>query len=59
MEEYGNRIDDRRAGCYSSEDIHRALFEKVPEPRTLEDLEQGIRQYMKARHTRRVDFILD
>lgn len=51
-EEDGERIVVRRAGRYSSEDVHQALFEKAPEPRTLEDLKQGISRYMKARHAR-------
>jgi len=51
-EEDGGRIVVRRAGRYSSEDIHQALFEEAPEPRTLEDLKQGISRYMKTRHAR-------
>ena len=51
-EEDGERIVVRRAGRYSSEDIHQALFEEAPEPRTLEDLKQGISRYMKTRHAR-------
>jgi hypothetical protein len=52
MEEYGEKIVDRRAVRYSSEDIHQALFEKVPEPRTLKDIKQGIPRYIEARHAR-------
>jgi AbrB family looped-hinge helix DNA binding protein len=51
-EEDGEKIVVRRAGRYSSEDIHQALFEKAPEPRTLEELKQGIPRYMKTRHAR-------
>jgi AbrB family looped-hinge helix DNA binding protein len=51
-EEDGERIVVRRAGRYSSEDIHQALFEEAPEPRTLEDLKQGISRYIKTRHAR-------
>jgi AbrB family looped-hinge helix DNA binding protein len=51
-DEDGERIVVRRAGRYSSEDVHQALFEKAPEPRTLEDLKQGIPRYVKTRHAR-------
>lgn len=52
-EEEGERIVVRRAGRYSSEDVHRALFEETPEPRTLEELREGIGQSVKSRHARR------
>jgi AbrB family looped-hinge helix DNA binding protein len=52
-EEDGERIVVRRAGRYSSEDVHRALFKETPEPRTLEELKEGVRQYVKGRHARR------
>jgi hypothetical protein len=38
-----------RTGRYTSEDVHKALFEIAPEPRTLEELKAGIRQYIKTR----------
>jgi hypothetical protein len=38
---------------YSSEDIHRVLFPDSPQPRTLEQLREGVRQYVKIRHARR------
>ena len=52
-EEDGERIVIRRAGRYSSEDVHQALFEKPPAPRTLDELKEGVRQYVKGRHARR------
>jgi AbrB family looped-hinge helix DNA binding protein len=52
-EEEGEKIVVRRAGRYTSEDVHRALFPEEPEPRTLEELEEGVRRYVKARHARR------
>jgi AbrB family looped-hinge helix DNA binding protein len=52
-EEDGERIVIRRSGRYSSEDVHRALFEKDPEPRTLDELKKGIGEYVKGRHARR------
>lgn len=52
-EEEGEKIVVRRAGRYTSEDVHRALFETAPEPHTLEELKQGVSQYVKTRHARR------
>jgi AbrB family looped-hinge helix DNA binding protein len=52
-EEEGEKIVVRRAGRYSSEDLHRALFDETPEPRTLDELKEGVRQYIKTRHARR------
>ncbi len=49
----GGRIVVRRAGRFSSEDIHRALFAKTPRKRTLRELKQGPRRYVRARHARR------
>lgn len=44
----------RRSGKYTSEDIHRALFpEGPPRTRTLDEIEEGIRQYMRKKHARR------
>ena len=49
----GDRVIVRKAGRYSSEDIHRALFSKVPPRRTLDQLRAGITHYMKKRHASR------
>jgi len=51
--EEGDRIIVRKAGRYSSEDIHRALFSKAPRRRTLDELKAGIGQNMKKRHAGR------
>jgi AbrB family looped-hinge helix DNA binding protein len=48
----GGRIVVRRAGRYSSEDIHRALFAKAPGKRTLRELKEGPGRYVRARHAR-------
>ena len=52
-EEEGERIVVRRAGRFSSEDLHQVLFEVAPEPRTLAELKEGVRKYVKSRHARR------
>ena len=52
--ERGGAIVVSRAGRYSSEDVHRALVPRgAPEPRTLEQLKEGIRRYTQKRHARR------
>jgi AbrB family looped-hinge helix DNA binding protein len=52
-DEDGEKIVVRRVGRYTSEDVHRALFPKLPKPRTLEEMKEGVRRYMKGRYTRR------
>jgi antitoxin PrlF len=48
--EEGEKVVVCRAGRYTSEDIHRALFPKrTPKPRTIEELKAGIGRYVKAR----------
>ena len=52
-EEDGNRIVVRRAGRFSSEDIHQALFgTKELKPRGIGDLKAGIRSYVRKRYAR-------
>ena len=43
----------RRAGRHTSAELHRALFSKEPRPRSLQELKEGIRDHVKARHARR------
>jgi len=52
-EQDGEKIVVRRASRFTSEDVHRALFEEAPEPKTLEELKDGVRRYVKSRHARR------
>ncbi len=51
-EQEGEKFLVRRAGRYSSEDLHHALFDAPPESRTLEEMKEGIRTYIKKRHAR-------
>ena len=47
-EEEGNKMVVRRAGRFSSEDIHQALFgAKAPQPRSLSELKEGVRRYAR------------
>lgn len=53
-DEQGDTIVVRRSGRYTSEDVHRALFpQAAPQPRTLEELKEGPRRYVRGRHARR------
>lgn len=45
----GEQIVVRRAGRFSSEDVHRLVFAAPPTPRTLEDLREGVRRYIRKR----------
>jgi AbrB family looped-hinge helix DNA binding protein len=49
----GERLVLRRVGRYTSTDIHRALFPTSPRSRSLAELKQGVRQYVRRRHARR------
>jgi len=52
-EEDGNKIVVRRAGRFSSEDIHRALFgRRTPAKRSIAELKDGIRRYARKRYAR-------
>jgi AbrB family looped-hinge helix DNA binding protein len=53
-DEEGEKIVVRRAGRYTSEDVHRAVFPQAPKTRCgLEDLKEGIRRHVRGRHARR------
>ena len=52
-EDDGDRIVVRRAARFTSEEIHRALFESPPKPRSLGDLKEGIRKHVRRKHARR------
>jgi hypothetical protein len=53
-DEKGKAILVRRAGRYSSADIHQELFpEKVPHNRSIEEMKEGIRRHARKRYARR------
>jgi AbrB family looped-hinge helix DNA binding protein len=53
-DEEGDKIVVRRAGLYSFADIRKALFgSKKPKARTVEEMDEGIRNYMRKRYARR------
>jgi antitoxin PrlF len=49
----GDRVVVRRAGRYTSEDVHRALFgDKKPKAKSLRELQDGIGEYARRRYAR-------
>lgn len=53
-DEANGAIVVRRAGRYSSAEVHRALFPKgAPRPRTVEELKAGVRRHARRKHARR------
>jgi AbrB family looped-hinge helix DNA binding protein len=52
-DECGGNIVVRRSAQFSSEDIRRALFPKgAPQPRSVEEMKEGIRKYVRGRYAR-------
>ena len=51
--ERGDEVIVRRASKYSSLDIQKAVFAKPPARRSVEDMDEGIRAYMRRTHARR------
>ena len=52
-EEEDNRIVVRRAGRFTSQDIHRAVFgNRPPVKHTLAEMKDGIRSYVRKRYAR-------
>ena len=52
-EEEDGRIVVRRAGSFSSEDIHQALFgARKLKSKSLAELKEGIRRYVRKRYAR-------
>lgn len=49
--EEDGHIVARRAARFTSEDIHRAIFEDSPAPRTLAELRRGVQEYVKSRRS--------
>jgi bifunctional DNA-binding transcriptional regulator/antitoxin component of YhaV-PrlF toxin-antitoxin module len=52
-EDDGGKVVVRRAGRYSSEEIHRALFgARTPVTHSSDELKEGIRRYARKRYAR-------
>jgi AbrB family looped-hinge helix DNA binding protein len=53
-EEKDDEVVVRRAGRYTSEDIHSAVFTSgTPKPKSTRELKEGIRKHMRKRHAGR------
>ena len=52
-DDHGDQVVVRRAGRYTSEDLHRSLFPTPPKSRTLAELKDGVRRDIQRRHARR------
>jgi AbrB family looped-hinge helix DNA binding protein len=52
-EEKGDAVIIRKAGRYTSEDVHRAIFaRRIPDSK-VKEFDKGVRRYMKKKHARR------
>jgi AbrB family looped-hinge helix DNA binding protein len=52
-EERGGEVVVRRAGRYTSEDVHAVVFpEGAPKRRTLREMKDGVRSRMRGRYAR-------
>jgi len=49
----GEQVVVRRAGRFTSEDVHQTLFSTPPKPRTLRELREGVRRNIRGRHASR------
>src|SRR5438552_18318910 len=53
-DEEERKVVVRRVGRYTSDEMHKALFPNgPPAPRTVEEMDEGIREYMRKKHARR------
>jgi antitoxin PrlF len=48
----GDEMVVRRAGTFSSADVHRALFPKLPVKRSLRELKAAPAEYVRKKHAR-------
>ena len=51
-EQDGEKVVVRKAGRYSSQDIHRALFARRPKPHKIEQLKQAIARHARDKRAR-------
>ena len=52
-DEHGGQVFVRKAGRYTSEEVHSALFGGTEISKGPRDAKEGIKQYMRKRHARR------
>jgi AbrB family looped-hinge helix DNA binding protein len=51
-DEDGEQVVVRRAGRYTSEEIHRELFTQTPRRRSAAELKREIRRHIQKKHAR-------
>ena len=51
-DEEAGQVIVRKAGRFTSADVHEALFGNGPKPKTPADVKEGIRKHMRGRHAR-------
>ena len=51
-EEQGDQVIVRKAGRYTSADVHRTLFGAAVKPRRPANVKEAIRKYVRGRHAR-------
>lgn len=49
----GEQVTVRRAGKFTFEEIHCALFPVTPRRRTVEEMDEGVRRHIQRKHARR------
>ena len=53
-DEENGRVIVRRAGQFSSDDIHHAVFSRAPAtPASTAEMDEGVRRHIRSRHARR------
>jgi AbrB family looped-hinge helix DNA binding protein len=52
-DEQGDEVIVRRAGRYTSEEVHRALFPEAVQEGRPADVKDAIRKYIRKKHARR------
>jgi AbrB family looped-hinge helix DNA binding protein len=52
-DEQADQVIVRRAGRYSSEEVHSVLFPAALDSKAPKDPKQGIRKYIRRKHARR------
>ena len=52
-DEHGGEVVVRKAGRFTSEEIHRAVFPKRPRSRNISEMKDGIRRHIKRRYAGR------
>lgn len=51
--EEGGQVVVRRAGKYTFEDMHKALFKEPPPKKSAQELKEGIAEYIRQKHAGR------